>query len=139
MGCDIHVTVERHVIRDFEAEVMHLDYVPRSYTMFGCMVDGHGRAPSGVVGVAPARGLPPGPTKIAMDWAIRVGEDPYGEGARGGAHTFSWLTPAEYREALDRYRSFVGEEPAPEWLALGCYLDELEKHGDVRLVFSFDN
>lgn len=133
MGCDIHAVVEYRRRREDNWWVVGAQVsLFRDYRMFSLMVDDHSRDYHDIGGVAPARGNPP---DGAVDYARVMQEDD--DWPDVGEHTLSWLTPAEYLEALQRHG-----DPDGDYLALAIYLDGLAEHygeDGVRLVFGFDN
>lgn len=142
MGCDIHAVVEYRKSYGWTGFVDDC-YLSRDYVMFGAMVDGHGRSDEGQRGVAPAKGQPPEPR--ATDYEAAMRDDDWGTDV--GDHTLSWLSPAEFRQAIEMAEAYgrqlwgdytVGED----YRAMLALLDSLAESvgaDGVRLVFGFDN
>lgn len=140
MGCDIHAQVEWKRRPDWWVTVLSIDFMPRDYDMFALLVDGHSRDYNHLGGVAPERGLPPEGSDVRREVEHQGETDCHGLGCAD--HTFSWVTPREFHEAVERYERGPARRPYPldpEWHALDAYLSRLAQAGEVRLVIGFDN
>lgn len=140
MGCDIHALVYAKRRKDAWApEPVMAFREPRWYPLFAAMA---GVRNSFDVDHIEPRGLP--------DWTTR-NDFPYcplcytdvGEGERGilGDHSFSWLTTAEYREALGAAkRHLLAGENVAEYDAVLAFMEAMESDGhEAFIVFGFDS
>lgn len=152
MGCDIHAAVEyRRGERtegndEWWVHAIDAHCLCRDYAFFSCLVDGHPRHSYGIVGVAPARDLPPLPSDITRDvlnYRERHDSEYVGNAVCGASHTFSWLAPEEYRKAIALYETYGTTKTwgplDAAYYALACYMDRLAEADPVRLVFGFDS
>ena len=106
MGCDIHAHVEYRYPnqREDDAGWFHAASVNinRWYSLFGAMA---GVRREDVKPVAPPRGFPGDAA-----WAAR---EEYEE-TNGDAHTPSWLTPSEFRQAVERVSGGDPDDAEPD-------------------------
>jgi len=139
MGCVIHASVEYARRADWTVHVLDAGFLPRDYRFFGCLVAGHRRCED-IAGAIPERGLPPEPSRIgdSVRWTQEHNEDFPDCAVCFADHTFSWLSPDEYRAAIALYEAF-GVPLDAVYHALAAYMDRLAQAGPVRLVFGFDN
>lgn len=123
MGCDIHAAVEYREHSHWEVFAREVE-LPRSYRTFGALA---GVRDSEVEPAIQPRGLP---ADLNPSW-LRQGDD---DNPLLGDHSFSWLTTAEFEEALSRV------DALPEYRAVLAAMRTLEESGlPARLVFGFDN
>lgn len=140
MGCDLHAVVVSRPERGYGQVLMTFNE-PRDYRMFAAMADV--RNYMGITPVSKPRGLP--------HWWTTVGEhkpndEPtfYLNGADIGLgdHSFSWLTTAEFEDAIQRAQSApsVGGDVDPAYTATLAFMQSLDATGwRSTLVFGFDN
>lgn len=169
MGCDIHCYIESAEPGEdpsywypFGGRINP----GRDYLMFSFLADVRIYGAEKLAVVEP-RGLPDR-TGYAVNtdaWCWVSDEDPDGEGncstaqaerwvANGSSvwreggrsvsnpdwHNHSWLTPAEWAQAIAKHRE-IGQFPArPAYHAIAAALNALEKSGQqARVIFWFDN
>jgi hypothetical protein len=166
MGCDIHCYVEYRLNGEDSWRGFGGRINPgRNYVMFGFLAGVRDDGPP-VVGL---RGFPDNASWQAKDdnylWISDVEAD--GHVTREKAkqyieehgckfikdcngkecwvtqpdwHSHSWLTPSEWDAAIKlAQKSVFGHYGMPEYEAISAAMHALEKHGEVRVVFWFDN
>lgn len=160
MGCDIHAFIEYQDLGSSYWHSFGRDMgLSRNYCMFGLLAGVRGTdAP-----VYKLRGVPDDMGFWAKDaYWLYISENS-GEGmctperAKGYAkygsvysedlksishpdwHSHSWLTVDEFKRVMDEYRAMYMQHRAIEYEATRAAMEELSKHGPVRLVFWFDN
>lgn len=137
MGCDIHVQVDWQKYADrpndhdggWSAMIWYGKiHLPRSYRMFGALVQGHSRYPDD--GAAP-------PERGQVNIEV---EERYGPDGVLGDHTYSWVTLAELDAAIARVEAEWPGTRFYEYRAVAEFMRELERSGKpTRMVFGFDN
>ena len=130
MGCDIHTQVDWDEYDDgsWHSQIWYGKvHLPRSYRMFGALVNGHSRYPDDSA-------APPERGKVTND-----AQERYEEGALGD-HTFSWVTLEELDAAIARCEAEWDGARFHEYRAVAEFMRELERSGKkTRMVFGFDN
>lgn len=143
MGCDIHAKIEyqrfpKHPSRwdNFAMDIC----LPRDYGVFAAMLDGHARDSGEWGGVAPARGLPTDGDNFWMTHEY-VHEHWNPDPACTADWGHSWLTTAEFAEALGRVSARRPSDPVSvEYRVTLAMMQGLEAAGHpARIVFGFDN
>lgn len=139
MGCDIHVHIECQRYRERGVcswqSFAAMGFEPRDYELFGAMTNGEVRAPAPDGVAFPPRGYPADADDDANE-AYYEGPDYWKrETPCPDWHTPSWLTTAEYVQAMER----VGDVDY-FWRAVAVAMQSLEASGHpARIVFWFDN
>jgi hypothetical protein len=160
MGCDIHAKIEfqppysnhwSHFAEDLN--------LGRNYVLFAFLVDQHFRGTgANIKGEVPERGLPTDgdsyrtytEEQLNEMWTKRKTENPdecideFRSGTWIGQHTFTWLTPEEFENALTRYdewsKNSEYHKPEPEYWAVHAMMKSLKDSGiNNRLIIGFDN
>jgi hypothetical protein len=127
MGCDIHAIVEYDEYKDGKSWTRFCNpNLPRSYSTFGVLAGVRSTEFSPLIS---PRGLP--------DHYSNYYEDNY-VGDYVGDHTFAWLTPGEFRKALELLK-LKDYQPHVEYLAVADLMDRLAIQYPVRIVFGFDS
>ncbi len=116
MGCDIHICLEEKV---GECWIMHPNCPRphRDYDLFALIANVRNK--TGLVPYSHPRGLPPD---------ISSGAREYFNSMKADAHSASWLTVLEFKEAVSKHPYAKAILGPFEWV----------EHED-RLVFWFDN
>lgn len=162
MGCDIHCYIE-YMERGETYWFSFGDRINpgRNYTLFGLLA---GVRVEGIQ-LFPLRGVPADMSYAAESdyWILISDECADSEGfcskdraaswvAHGSRysddgskvtnpdwHSHSWLTFDEFKRVLSSYHAMALAYPAIEYDAVLAAMKSLSKHGDVRIVFWFDN
>lgn len=124
MGCDIHLSVQ---VCEYPEDTHPLWYtfikgcsLGRNYKMFGALSDGV-RGYDGL----PQRGIP---------------EKAYNDEGQLGDHSFSWCTPDEFQEAMEKVEKDEEWKMGPDYKAILDLARALEKaEWKVRFVYGFDS
>lgn len=128
MGCDIHLYVE-YKMNDHWFTILKNGFMPRAYRTFNALAGVRGEGAP----VYPLRGFP------SDDSAFTDASDDFFEYQETKRpcpdwHSATWLTPEEYRVALER----VEDTPTEYWAILAL-CDVLKRDYKVRLIMWFDN
>lgn len=125
MGCDIHAGIEYRDRDHWEVFAREVE-LPRSYRVFSALAGVRNYHEESIEPISEPRGLPDD-----LSWWMKPDED----GHWLGDHSFSWVTTAEFEEALKR-----SDEGRAEYRAVLAAMKVLEAEGwTARLVFGFDN
>ena len=133
MGCDIHAQVDWDEYGDgqWQAQIWYGKLsLPRSYRMFGALMNGHARYPDDAF-APPERGA-------VEAWPESDRYDP--DTGNMGDWGFSWITLTELDAAIARVEAEWPGSRMYEYRAVAEYMRELERSGNpTRFVFGFDS
>ncbi len=128
MGCNSHLAIEYRPFKGASWWTWGMDIAEsRDYRMYAAMADV--RNGYEITPIVEPRGFPEG-SDAGEELATNHAD-----------HSFTWLTPDEYFEAMKRARSLVSE-PSDEWQVLKEVLEILTKNygkENVRLLVGFDS